>query len=188
MHDEKSENGPLIPDWWRWVALIGGILLVILVGAVTDWPPAVVAVDVEQGRLNVSLPAPGPDTPLRQTFTAHHDGLTELSLVLVHYAPGTETAGQFVISMRDPAGEEILRRTFDPRTLEHNQTLTIRYDPLPDTAGQSLGCIERLFESGADPVLVVVGDKERLLPFVDAVVKRVDLESGKLLVDWELDY
>ncbi len=57
-----------------------------------------------------------------------------------------------------------------------------------NTAGQSLGCIERLFESGADPVLVVVGDKERLLPFVDAVVKRVDLESGKLLVDWELDY
>lgn len=57
-----------------------------------------------------------------------------------------------------------------------------------NTAGQSLGCVERLFESGADPVLVVVGETERLLPFVNAVVKRVDLESGKLLVDWELDY
>lgn len=57
-----------------------------------------------------------------------------------------------------------------------------------NTAGQTLGCVERLFESGADPVLVVVGEKERLLPFVDAVVKRVDLEAGKLLVDWELDY
>ena len=54
--------------------------------------------------------------------------------------------------------------------------------------GQSLGCVKRLFESGANPVLVVAGEQERLLPFVDAVVKRVDLESGKLLVDWELDY
>ncbi|UCD70301.1 MAG: ribosome maturation factor RimM [Betaproteobacteria bacterium] len=57
-----------------------------------------------------------------------------------------------------------------------------------NAAGQSLGCVERLFESGADPVLVVVGEKERLLPFVGAVIKRVDLETRKLLVDWELDY
>ena len=57
-----------------------------------------------------------------------------------------------------------------------------------NTRGQSLGSIERLFESGAHPVLVVVDDTERLLPFVDAVVKRVDLDAGKLLVEWELDY
>lgn len=54
--------------------------------------------------------------------------------------------------------------------------------------GQSLGRVERLFEAGAGPVLVVVGDRERLLPFVDAVVKRVDLDARKLLVEWELDY
>jgi 16S rRNA processing protein RimM len=57
-----------------------------------------------------------------------------------------------------------------------------------NTKGQSLGCVERVFESGADPVLVVAGDRERLLPFVDAVVKRVDLGAGKLLVEWEADY
>jgi 16S rRNA processing protein RimM len=48
--------------------------------------------------------------------------------------------------------------------------------------------VERLFESGANPVLVVAGDRERLVPFVDAVVKQVDLDAGKLLVEWELDY
>jgi hypothetical protein len=137
MNDEQNNTSPLIPGWWRWVALLGGILLVILVGAVTDWPPDIIAVDVEQGRLNASLPAPRPDTPLRQTFTANHDGLTELSLVLVQYAPGTETAGKFTVTLSDPAGQELLRRTFDTRTLEHNQTLTIRFDPLPETAGQS---------------------------------------------------
>jgi 16S rRNA processing protein RimM len=57
-----------------------------------------------------------------------------------------------------------------------------------NTAGESLGRVERLFESGAAPVLVVVGETERLLPFVGAVVKQVDLGAGKLLVEWELDY
>jgi 16S rRNA processing protein RimM len=57
-----------------------------------------------------------------------------------------------------------------------------------NAAGESLGRVERLFESGAAPVLVVVGESERLLPFVGAVVRQVDLGAGKILVDWELDY
>jgi 16S rRNA processing protein RimM len=57
-----------------------------------------------------------------------------------------------------------------------------------NTQGQLLGRVERLFESGANPVLVVAGERERLLPYVETVVRRVDLDSRKLLVDWELDY
>jgi 16S rRNA processing protein RimM len=57
-----------------------------------------------------------------------------------------------------------------------------------NTAGKSLGRVGRLFESGAAPVLVVVGETERLLPFVGAVVRQVDLGAGRILVDWELDY
>ena len=58
-----------------------------------------------------------------------------------------------------------------------------------NTSGDSLGRVERLFESGAAPVMVVVvGETERLLPFVGAVVKQVDLDAGKILVDWGLDY
>ncbi len=57
-----------------------------------------------------------------------------------------------------------------------------------NTRGQLLGRVERLFEAGADPVLVVAGERERLLPYVKDVVKSVDLDAGKLLVDWELDY
>ena len=57
-----------------------------------------------------------------------------------------------------------------------------------NTQGQLLGRVERLFESGANPVLVVAGERERLLPYVETVVKGVDLDAGKLLVDWELDY
>lgn len=57
-----------------------------------------------------------------------------------------------------------------------------------NTKGQLLGRVERLFEAGAAPVLVVAGERERLLPYVKDVVKNVDLNAGKLLVDWELDY
>jgi len=57
-----------------------------------------------------------------------------------------------------------------------------------NTSGESLGRVERMFESGADPVMVVVGETERLLPFVGAVVKQVDLDVGMILVDWGLDY
>lgn len=56
-------------------------------------------------------------------------------------------------------------------------------------AGEALGRVEGLLETGANDVLQVRdGETERLLPFVDAVVKEVDLEAGRLLVDWGLDY
>ncbi len=56
-------------------------------------------------------------------------------------------------------------------------------------AGEALGRVEGLLETGANDVLQVRnGEAERLLPFVDAVVKEVDLEAGRLVVDWGLDY
>ena len=55
--------------------------------------------------------------------------------------------------------------------------------------GEALGRVEGLLETGANDVLQVRdGETERLLPFVDAVVKEVDLEAGRLVVDWGLDY
>lgn len=56
-------------------------------------------------------------------------------------------------------------------------------------AGEILGRVAGLLETGANDVLQVRdGDRERLIPFVEAVVKEVDLEAGRLLVDWGLDY
>ncbi len=55
------------------------------------------------------------------------------------------------------------------------------------TGAVSLGKIERILETGANSVLVVKGEKEVLLPFVEDVVKNVDLGAGRVLVDWEPD-
>jgi 16S rRNA processing protein RimM len=54
--------------------------------------------------------------------------------------------------------------------------------------GEPLGRVSGLLETGANQVLVVQGERERLIPFVDAVVSSVDLERGELVVDWGADY
>ena len=54
--------------------------------------------------------------------------------------------------------------------------------------GGELGTVSHLLETGAHDVMVVAGDKERLIPFVmDKVVLGVDLDKGEIEVDWEWD-
>lgn len=58
---------------------------------------------------------------------------------------------------------------------------------------ETLGRVTELMESGAHAVLVVTegeGDAmtQRLLPFVENVVKAVDVPAGVLRVDWERDW
>ena len=45
------------------------------------------------------------------------------------------------------------------------------------------------FDTGANPVLVAVGERERLIPFViDQYVKSVDFDAGLVVVDWDADF
>ena len=54
--------------------------------------------------------------------------------------------------------------------------------------GTELGRVAYLLETGANDVMVVHGDKERLIPFVmDEVILGVDLADGRIDVDWEWD-
>jgi len=55
-------------------------------------------------------------------------------------------------------------------------------------AGVELGQVAGLMETGSQDVLVVKGDRERLIPFVDAYVTRVDMPGKRIEVDWELDW
>jgi 16S rRNA processing protein RimM len=57
-----------------------------------------------------------------------------------------------------------------------------------DTAGESLGKVEGLFETGETSVMVVKGERERLIPFVAQYVTQVDREAGRITVDWKADY
>jgi len=61
--------------------------------------------------------------------------------------------------------------------------------------GEVLGAVTGLLSSGVQDILRVdrgdgnSGSKdERLIPFVEAVVKKVDLEAGRIEVDWGKDW
>lgn len=55
--------------------------------------------------------------------------------------------------------------------------------------GVRLGTVSHLFDTGANPVMVVAGERERLLPFVmDQYVKSVDFDAGVITVDWDPEF
>jgi len=54
--------------------------------------------------------------------------------------------------------------------------------------GVSLGRVTGLIETGVHDVLVVRGDRERLVPYVwDRYLLEVDLDRGRMVVDWHPD-
>lgn len=62
--------------------------------------------------------------------------------------------------------------------------------------GVALGSVTRVFETGANDVLVVEDKvaneaavkRERLLPFTAPVIRQVDIVGGTIIVDWDADY
>ncbi len=57
------------------------------------------------------------------------------------------------------------------------------------TGGVELGVLDHMLETGANDVMVVAGERERLIPYVrDKVVVEVDLEQGVILVNWDPEY
>ena len=54
--------------------------------------------------------------------------------------------------------------------------------------GIELGKVVNLFETGANDVLVVKGEKERLIPFTEFAVIDVDIDSNNIVVDWDEDF
>jgi len=55
--------------------------------------------------------------------------------------------------------------------------------------GVDLGVVSHLFETGANDVLVVKGDRERLIPYTPGeAIREVDLKAGRILVDWDADF
>jgi 16S rRNA processing protein RimM len=52
--------------------------------------------------------------------------------------------------------------------------------------GEPLGRLDYVFETGGHDVMVVDGDRQRLIPFVqDKVVREVRLEQRVIVVDWD---
>jgi 16S rRNA processing protein RimM len=54
--------------------------------------------------------------------------------------------------------------------------------------GVPLGRIESFLDMPANPVMVVVGERERWLPVGKGQLLRVDREQGRVTVDWDAEF
>jgi 16S rRNA processing protein RimM len=55
-------------------------------------------------------------------------------------------------------------------------------------SGAQLGVVTRSYSNGAQDVIEVTGERTRLIPWVAAVVKDVDLGRGRIEVEWGADW
>jgi 16S rRNA processing protein RimM len=57
-------------------------------------------------------------------------------------------------------------------------------------AGEELGAVDTLLETGANDVLSVrdAQGKQILIPFIASVIEQVNLQQKTILVDWQADY
>lgn len=56
-------------------------------------------------------------------------------------------------------------------------------------AGEALGVVDGLLETGANDVLVVKSEgKDQLIPYSEQAVKDVDLKARRITVDWQKDW
>jgi len=54
--------------------------------------------------------------------------------------------------------------------------------------GVELGAIESMMETGSNDVMVVNGDRERLLPWIESTVISVDLKARVVTVQWDPEF
>jgi len=84
----------------------------------------------------------------------------------------------------------ILRRQLPkPNDGEYYWTDLVGLEVVTDS-GVKLGKVDHLLETGANDVLVVIdGDTERLIPFLQQqTVLKIDLQGGIMTVDWDPDF
>ena len=55
--------------------------------------------------------------------------------------------------------------------------------------GVAFGRVSHLFDTGSNQVMVVAGERDRLIPFIEGdFVLGVDFEAGRIEVDWDADF
>ncbi len=57
-----------------------------------------------------------------------------------------------------------------------------------DLQQNDLGKVIELIETGANDVLVVSGEKERLIPYIPQVIVKIDLTENRIEVDWDKEF
>lgn len=57
-----------------------------------------------------------------------------------------------------------------------------------NTVGVTLGQVDHILSTGANDVLVIKGERERLVPYITDVVLQIDLVKKQMLVAWDAEF
>ncbi|MCK5729040.1 MAG: ribosome maturation factor RimM [Methylococcales bacterium] len=129
------------------------------------------------------------------TWILEKDGKqTEVTLVRGRRQGKTLVAQLKNISDRNEAlvlvGSEIqIHKTSLPTTEENeyywHDLIGLKVETLE---GNALGRVDSILETGANDVLIIKGDKEHLIPFLQPqVIVNINLQTGLMQVDWDTD-
>ena len=92
-----------------------------------------------------------------------------------------EWIGALIAVRRDQLDDQLIDGEYYWADLEGLEVVT--------TEGVVLGRLDHLFETGANDVMVIKGDRERLVPYLwEQVVKAVSLEDRRMVVDWDPEF
>ncbi len=123
----------------------------------------------------------GAQQTVRVTDSAVHG---KLLIVLLDGINDRETAATLVGSDIFIAPEQLPK----PQPGEYYWSdlvgLTVETD-----SGIDLGLVAGLMETGANDVLIVRGERDRAIPFLQGRnILKIDFETGKITVDWDPDF
>lgn len=151
-----------------------------------------------KGWVRIEPYSPVPDSlrAYRAWWVGRNGGWRELKVAESVLQHGASLVARFEGCVeRDAAlalkGSEIaLERKALPQNAEHEfYWVDLVGLKVVNVKDEELGVLAELFESGAHPVMRVVdGEIERLLPFVEQVVRQVEMAQGRIRVEWELDW
>ena len=121
-----------------------------------------------------------------------HIGGSEWKLVEGHEHSGAVVAALAGLEDRDAAaalngqGIEVPRAALPkPKRGEFYWTDVLGSEVV-STTGAKLGTLHSVTSNGAQDVMVVTGERERLIPFVTGpIVKSVDLAAKRIVVEWQ---
>jgi 16S rRNA processing protein RimM len=83
----------------------------------------------------------------------------------------------------------ILRSALPPPKPDEYYWVDLEGLDVQTVEGVNLGQVSHLFNTGSNDVLVVRGDRERMVPFVmDDFIKSVDFEANLVVVDWDPEF
>jgi 16S rRNA processing protein RimM len=86
--------------------------------------------------------------------------------------------------------EVAIERKDLPKTAEHEfyQADVVGFEVV-NAQGEILGRVKEFFSAGAHDVMRVEhGDRERLLPVAGDVIRKIDLQAGRVEVEWGADW